>query len=218
MGPESRKLLTEGANLFGIDLTEKAVKAFDLYLNELFKWNRKMNLTAIRSEKEVVLKHFLDSLALVPYLSGISSLLDIGSGAGFPGIPLKMVNLSLEVVLLDSALKKVHFQCHIIRTLKLQGIQAIHGRVQDKGILEKLAGRFDAGIARAFSNLKTLLRFGAPYLRSGGLLIAMKGVSFQKELEDLAPTAISPCRLIKRVDYDLPFSSYRRSLLLFEKE
>src|SRR4030042_5013646 len=97
-----------------------------------------MNLTAIRSEKGIVLKHFLDSLSVFPLLLKISSLLDIGSGAGFPGIPLKMIAPALEVTLIDSVQKKVDFQRHIIRTLHLKGIEAIHGRVQDQEVVQRL--------------------------------------------------------------------------------
>ena len=122
MERENRNLLVEGVKAFGIDLDEKKVGAFDLYLRELLKWNQKINLTAIRSEKGIVVKHFLDSLSAYPYLSKPSSLLDIGSGAGFPGIPLKMVEPFLEVTLIDSVRKKVDFQKHIIRTLGLKGI------------------------------------------------------------------------------------------------
>jgi 16S rRNA (guanine527-N7)-methyltransferase len=141
METENRNLLVGGAKAFGIDLVEKSVEAFDLYLRELLKWNEKMNLTAIRSEKGIILKHFLDSLSVFPHLPKISSLLDIGSGAGFPGIPLKMIQPPLEITLIDSVRKKVDFQNHVIRTLGLKGIEAIHGRVQDREILEGLGGR-----------------------------------------------------------------------------
>lgn len=213
MEPENKKLLIQGAKTLGIDLGERTVEAFDLYLRELLKWNRKINLTAIRSEKEIVVKHFIDSLAVVPHLSKVTSLLDIGSGAGFPGVPLKMIQPTLEVTLLDSVLKKVDFQSHIIRTLELKGIIAIHGRAQDKEILERLAGRFDGVIARAFSDLEHLLWISFPFLKKGGLLIAMKG----REREDLSLIEKPPYQLQKMVQYSLPFSSIKRSLLLFEK-
>ena len=138
MERESKNLLMEGASVFGIHLNEKHMEAFDLYLRELLKWNQKINLTAIRSEKGIVLKHFVDSLSAYPHLSKPSSLLDVGSGAGFPGIPLRMADPSLEVTLIDSVRKKVDFQRHLIRTLGLKGIEAIHGRVQDKEVLQSM--------------------------------------------------------------------------------
>src|SRR4030043_49926 len=107
METANKDLLIEGAKVFGIHLDEKAVETFDLYLQELLKWNQKINLTAIRSEKGIVLKHFLDSLSAHPYLLEHSSALDFGSGAGFPGIPLKIIQPAFEMTLIDSVRKKV---------------------------------------------------------------------------------------------------------------
>ncbi|MCX8117361.1 MAG: 16S rRNA (guanine(527)-N(7))-methyltransferase RsmG [Desulfobacterota bacterium] len=218
MEARNRILLIKGAKAFGIVLTERSVEAFDLYLRELLKWNRKMNLTAIRSEKEIVVKHFIDSLAVVPHLSGATALLDIGSGAGFPGLPIKMVMPDLEVVLLESVQKKVHFQSHVIRILRLQGVKAIHGRAQDEEVLGYWEGRFDAVVARAFSDLKTLLRLGNPFLKSKGLLIALKGPAFKRELTSLSSPEVFPLRLDRRVDYTLPFTTLHRTLLLFRRD
>ena len=217
METEKRNLLVEGAKAFGIDLAEQTVEAFDLYLRELLKWNEKMNLTAIRSEKGIVLKHFLDSLSVFPLLLKISSLLDIGSGAGFPGIPLKMIQPSLEVTLIDSVRKKIDFQSHIIRTLGLKGIAAIHGRIQDRKILESLGSRFDGTIARAFSDLDALLLLSFPFLKKGGILLAMKGEGAGEELKRLPLSTRNRYRWIKTATFSLPFSSFKRSILLFEK-
>jgi len=217
METENRRLLIEGAKAFGIDLFEKTMEAFDLYLRDLLKWNEKMNLTAIRSEKGIVLKHFLDSLSVYPHLNRIFSLLDVGSGAGFPGIPLKMVQPSLEVTLIDSVRKKIDFQSHIIRTLGLKGIGAIHGRIQDRKILESLGGRFDGAIARAFSDLDTLLLLSFPFLKKGGILLAMKGEGAGEELKRLPLSTRNRYRWINTATFSLPFSSFKRSILLFEK-
>jgi len=217
METDNRRLFMEGTKAFGINLSERTVEAFDLYLRELLKWNTKINLTAIRSEKGIVLKHFLDSLSVFLHLPNISSLLDIGSGAGFPGIPLKMIQPSLEVTLIDSVRKKVDFQRHIIRTLGLKGIEAIHGRVQDKQILQALGGRFDGTIARAFSDLDTLLLLSFPFLKKGGILLAMKGEGGGEELKRLPLSTRNRYRWIKTATFSLPFSSIKRSILLFEK-
>jgi len=218
MEAENKNLLVEGAKTFGIHLDEKTAEAFDLYLKELLKWNQKINLTAIRTEKGIVLKHFLDSLSVFPYLSNIPTLLDIGSGAGFPGIPLKMVEPSLEVTLIDSVRKKVDFQRHIIRRLGLKGIEAIHSRVQDKEILKGLEGRFDIVMSRAFSDLQTFLVLSFPLLRKGGIVLAMKGRVDRKEMRLLPAMEEARYRLQKTVPFSLPFSSLKRSILLFEKQ
>src|SRR4030042_400786 len=115
MEPENREILLRGAKAFGIDLAEGITQAFDIYLRELLKWNQKINLTGIRTEKGIVIKHFLDSLSVCSHIPGHATLLDVGSGAGFPGIPLKMVQRSLQVTLIDSVRKKVDFQKHIVR-------------------------------------------------------------------------------------------------------
>jgi 16S rRNA (guanine527-N7)-methyltransferase len=218
MEAENKNLLMEGAKTFGIHLDKKTAEAFDLYLKELLKWNQKINLTAIRTEKGIVLKHFLDSLSVFPYFSNISTLLDIGSGAGFPGIPLKMVEPSLEVTLIDSVRKKVDFQRHIIRRLGLKGIEAIHGRVQDKEILKGLEGQFDIVMSRAFSDLQTFLVLSFPLLRKGGIVLAMKGRVDRKEMQLLPTMEEARYRLQKTVPFSLPFSSLKRSILLFGKQ
>jgi len=217
MEVENRKFLTEGAKLFGIPLDEKGVEAFDLYLKELLKWNQKINLTAIRTEKGIVIKHFLDSLSVYPHLPQPFSLLDIGSGAGFPGIPLKIVNPSLRITLIDSVRKKVDFQRHIIRMLGLQGGEAIHGRIQDKEILQKMEGRFDIVISRAFSNLPNFLLLCFPFLKGGGIALAMKGERSGEEIQSLSKTEEVGYRLKKTVSFILPFSSFKRTIFLFEK-
>ncbi|HUL22525.1 MAG TPA: 16S rRNA (guanine(527)-N(7))-methyltransferase RsmG [Thermodesulfobacteriota bacterium] len=217
MEAENKDLLIEGAKTFGIDLDEKAIQAFETYLEELLKWNRKINLTAIRSEKGIVLKHFLDSLSVHPYLPHGSGVLDIGSGAGFPGIPLKITHPAIEVTLIDSVRKKVDFQRHIIRVLGLRGTEAIHGRVQDKGILRDFGGRFDIILSRAFSDLRTFLALSLPFLRQEGKVVAMKGGVDDEEMRLPVGTEGTPYRLQRTIPLTLPFSSAKRTILVFEK-
>jgi len=218
MESENKALLIEGAKAFGIHLDQETVDLFNRYLRELLKWNLKINLTAIRTEKGVVLKHFLDSLSVYPHLPAHSSLLDLGSGAGFPGIPLKIVEPSFGITLIDSVLKKVDFQRHIIRILGLKGVLAIHGRVQEKGIAGMMEGRCDVVISRAFSDLKTFLLLGYPSLRKGGLAVAMKGEVNEGELCLASKAEEVRYILRKTVSFSLPFSSFKRTILLFEKQ
>jgi 16S rRNA (guanine527-N7)-methyltransferase len=215
---ENRNLLVEGAETFGIRLNERQVEAFDLYLRELLKWNQKINLTAIHTEKGIILKHFLDSLSALPYLSKTASLLDIGSGAGFPGIPLKIVHPSFEITLIDSVCKKIDFQKHIIRMLGLKGMEVIHGRIQDKETFQSMTGRFDAVISRAFSDLQTLLLLAFPFLKKGGILLAMKGELEKEEICLFSKREERRYRLQRTASFSLPKSSFKRSILLFEKE
>ena len=214
---ENQKLLFEGAKAFGVYLDEKALKAFDIYLKELLKWNQKINLTAIRSEKGIILKHFLDSLSVNPYLPKRAYVLDIGSGAGFPGIPLKIIQPILQMTLIDSVRKKVDFQRHIVRMLGLRGTEALHGRAQDSEIVQSLGGRFDITLSRAFSDLRTFLVLSFPFLKGGGTAIAMKGEPDDKEIGLLAEADETPYRLKRAIKLALPFGHFKRTILLFEK-
>jgi 16S rRNA (guanine527-N7)-methyltransferase len=218
MEPGNREMLLRGAEAFGIDLAEGTMQAFDIYLRELFKWNQKINLTAIRTEKGVVIKHFLDSLSVCPYIPGHTSLIDVGSGAGFPGIPLKIIQSSLQVTLIDSVRKKVDFQKHMIRLLGLRGIEAVHGRVQEEEVVELMVERFDMTISRAFSDTATFLHLCHPLLKRGGMAIAMKGKTTKEEVQRLSKEERPRYRLRKHISFDLPFSNFERTILLFEKQ
>lgn len=218
MEAANQHLLIEGAKTFGIHLDEIAVGAFDLYLHELLKWNQKINLTAIRTEKGIVLKHFLDSLSAHLYLPKHPTILDIGSGAGFPGIPLKIIQPISEMTLIDSVRKKVDFQKHIIRMLGLKGMETIHGRVQDKEICQILGGCFDVVLSRAFSDLQTFLVLSLPFLKPRGCAIAMRGNMEDSEIRCLNETKGLHYRLREVSHFTLPFSTFKRTILLFEKE
>lgn len=218
MEAENGEILVEGAKAFGVHLNEEAIGAFDLFLKELIKWNRKINLTAIRTEKDVVTKHFIDSLSVHPYLRGACSLLDLGSGAGFPGIPLKIADPALEVVLIDSVQKKVDFERHAIRTLGLKEIEAIHGRIEDREILRRWEHRFDGVVSRALTDLRVFLRLSGPFLKKGGIALAMKGVPEEEEIRSLSEEEKTGYRLREKATFDLPFTSQKRTVLLFEKQ
>lgn len=210
-------LLVEGAKLFGIGLSEDSIYSFEVFLNELLRWNQKINLTAIRSEKEIVLKHFMDSFSVAPYIPGNSTLLDIGSGAGFPGIPLKIIRPNLLTTLIDSVRKKVDFQRHLIRLLDLKGIEAIHGHVGEQEIYQRLREKFDFTISRAFSDLKTLLNLSSPFLKKEGIVIAMKGRLNTEVTKLPLETEELPYRLKEKVSLILPFTAYHRTILFFAK-
>jgi len=218
MEPENKNLLIEGSKAFDLSLDEEKVEAFDLYLKELLKWNERINLTAIRSEKEIIVKHFLDSLSVYPYLPESSALLDVGSGAGFPGIPLIMADPSFRVTLIDSVQKKVAFQKHIIRTLGLKEIEAIHGRIQDKEILFKYREYFDVVISRAFSDLQTFLSLSRPFLKKGGMALAMKGRLTGEEVYLPSEEERTTYKRRGSHTFFLPFSQFKRSILVFEKQ
>lgn len=208
------EILYKGANEINVSLTPKEIELFKTYLIELKRWGSKINITAIRDDLEIVIKHFIDSLSPLKYIPQDSSLLDIGSGGGFPGIPLKIANPSLDITLLDSTMKKVNFQKHIIRLLHLDKIKAAHGRAEDKDVHGKIGPGFDVVISRAFSGLGKFLAIGEPYLKRDGILIAMRGREAKRELaENEEALANLRLRLVNIVEFNLPYLNDKRSLI-----
>lgn len=180
------KMLVDGAAELGVSLDARGVAAFMTYLRELRAWNKKINLTAIVEPAEIVVRHFLDSLTVCRFLSGAERILDIGSGGGFPGLPIKIAMPATDVVLMDTVTKKVYFIRHMIRTLGLNsvgGVEAVAARVEDPSVVKKYGATFDCVVSRAFSELKNFIAVGLPYLKPGGRLIAMKGPAYAVELE-----------------------------------
>lgn len=215
-------LLKEGAGRLGIVLDESEIELFLRYLEELKEWNRRINLTSIKDDKGIVIRHFLDSLTLVSMVRPFKTLLDIGSGAGFPGIPLKIALPSLKVTLLETTGKKVFFMRHVIRTLELKDIEAVHGRAEDAHIQERL-GAFDVVTSRAWGGLNRFLEVATPYVKQGGLLLAMKGPKGVEELKRLkgsgaiAGFGLESLEFASLQEVKLPFSEVTTVILVFKR-
>ncbi len=210
-------VLLRGAGELGVDLSKEKVEAFKFFLEELMRWNRKMNLTSIRSPFDIVVKHFLDSLAVSPYLSQGSSLVDIGSGAGFPCIVLKISDPGLKVTSIDSSQKKLSFQRHLIRQLSLEGVDTVHAHLPDPGVQDKFNESFDYALSRAFGSLETLLRIGRSFIKDAGIVIAMKGKMGAREALKANNIARLNMRLQRVISFTLPFIDARRTLLFFAR-
>ena len=207
--------LWKGARVLGVTLTEEKVKAFEFFLQELMRWNQKMNLTSIKGPFEILVKHFLDSLAVSPHLIPGSSLLDVGSGAGFPCIVLKIYDPSLRVTSIDSSGKKLSFQRHLIRQLRLEDIDAVHAHLPDPQFVGKFNKSFDYAISRAFGSLGTLLRIARPCIKDTGIIVAMKGkMGVRDALNNNTATRLN-MRLQRAVSFTLPFTDASRTLLFF---
>lgn len=209
------KELTEGASALGIALDEIAVKNFMLYLNELKRWGSKMNLTGRADGHEIINRHFLDSLTLLPTLRALKceKILDMGSGAGFPGLVLKIAAPKLEITLMDSREKRVFFLRHIIRSLNLsEGISTIKSRAED--IPTGYASNFDCVTSRAFSHLSSFLPLAMPYLQEYGYIIAMKGPTAQEELKGLDTNGLGEANLVQA---SLPGSRRETLLMVFKR-
>jgi len=215
-------LIIEGARSLDIKLDYDQTEKFAIHARELIHWNKTFNLTAITDPVEVALKHFLDSLPALHYIPSDAALLDIGTGGGFPGLPLKICMPSLSAALIDASRKKVNFLKHVIRTLKLNNVTARHVRAEDLTAENLPAHRFDVIISRAFSSLNHFLKLALPLLAEHGTVMALKGEVDQDELESLQERGTGKARInmqagryvVQVKKFRLPFIHAARSLIL----
>jgi len=221
---EWKEIIVDGARGLGIDVQPGQANQFATHASILKEWNQKINLTAIDSPTDMAIKHFLDSIVPFSYITPGSRLLDVGSGAGFPGIPLKIMLPSLNVTLVDATRKKVSFLTHVIQQLHLSDISAIHSRVEN--LRRDREGEFDMIVCRAFSSLNSFVEKSLPLLASDGLLIAFKGKNIEPDLmqvptfQEVGKTFFVPGnkpnrRLqMKFIHFNLPFLDLSRTLIL----
>jgi 16S rRNA (guanine527-N7)-methyltransferase len=219
--PEWSHLLIDGAAALGVTLQPDHARLFARHAAELLKWNAVTNLTAITQPEAVALNHFLDSLAPARFIAPRSALLDVGTGGGFPGMPLHIAIGGLQTVLLDAVRKKVSFLRHVIRELALSGIEARHQRVEDLGRRVDYRHSFDVVTSRAFSALAPFLRAAWPLLRPGGCVIMLKGHVPAEEMDALRDIAsgvgLDAGMAVERVGYSLPGMKHERSLLIVRR-
>lgn len=179
------RTLSEGAAAIGVRLGPAELESFLIYHREILLWNRRINLVSDRSAQEIVVRHFLDSLTPAPFLDHPEgALIDLGSGGGFPGIPLGIALPGLHLSLVEASRKKSSFLSHIVRTLRLDRACVIRERVEELTARESLRGRFDTLISRAAFKLPELIRTASFFLKPGGQLVAMKGADPQQETEE----------------------------------
>ena len=215
-----RNLFVEGLHRLNIELTEQQWEQFERYRQELLDWNKRVNLTAIKDPEEVLIRHFLDSLSLLmAYDRPQTRLLDIGAGAGFPGLPLKIVRPQWEVMLLEATGKKVTFLEHIIETLQLKNVVAVHGRAEELAHKSEYRAKFDVVTARAVASLPMLLEYAAPYCRVGGEIILLKKGEIAEELEQGKRAAKQLGAALKAdIVVNLPGLDDGRHLLVWEQQ
>lgn len=214
------EILKTGIENFGLEATEEKLQNLKKYREILVEWNKVMNLTGIEEEREVYIKHFLDSISAVTnnYINDDISLIDVGTGAGFPGMPLKICLDNLKLTLLDSLNKRINFLNDVKEKIKLENMEAIHSRAEEFCQNKKYREKFDIAVSRAVANLSVLAEYLLPAVKVGGQVICMKGSQVEEELNDAKFALKELGGKIKSVDeFCLPGTDMKRNVIIVEK-
>lgn len=213
-----KELMCSYGKQIDIEFNDKQLEQFYEYMNLLLEWNEKINLTAIVEPEDVILKHFIDSLTINKYIEKNKTIADVGTGAGFPGIPLKIYRPDLKVVLVDSLNKRINFLNDVIAKLDLKDISTVHSRIEDFGKDKKYRESFDYVTARAVANLTTLSEYLIPISKVNGMCICMKGNEVEGEIRDSEKAINLLGGKIEKVDsFNLPGSDIYRNVIIIDK-
>lgn len=181
---EFKRNFTEEAEKINVKLDDQMLEQFYNYMNGIIEWNDKVNVTAITDEKTFIVKHFIDSLTVNRFVEDKKSVIDIGTGAGFPGVPLKILNPSLKVTLIDSVNKKLNVIRDLAEKINLQKLEILHTRAEDLANKIEYREKYNIATTRAVSNFSTIVEYMLPFVKVGGYAICMKGPNYKEELED----------------------------------
>lgn len=200
------------------ELTREMLQQFENYTKLLLEWNEKINLTAITEEDDIILKHFVDSLTILEYVEQGKTLVDVGTGAGFPGVPLKIARKDVKVTLVDSLNKRIKFLDDVIAQIKLEDIQTLHFRAEEFGQNKKYRESFNIATSRAVANLSTLVEYLLPLVKVGGICICMKGSEIKEELENSKKAIeILGGKIENQIEFVLPESDIKRNIIIIRK-
>lgn len=215
-----QEYLKDAAEQFGVVLTEKMIRQFDLYFQLLVEWNEKINLTAITEPKEVAIKHMIDSLSCWDdrYFPPGAAVIDVGTGAGFPGIPLKIFRPDIRLTLLDSLNKRIKFLQEVTDKLGLYQVQCVHLRAEEGARQPLLREKFDVAVSRAVARLSVLAEYCMPFVKVDGYFVALKGMKYQEEVSEGANAVkVLGGSSIRSVSVRLPYIEDKRAVLYIRK-
>ena len=217
MKRELSDLLFSASAGVGVTVGEGAAVKLFAFMDELLRWNRKVNLTAITAHRDVVLKHLVDSVSVIPFLPERGRIVDLGSGGGFPAIVVGILRPDLQVVSVDSVQKKISFQNHVVRLLGLANVSPIHTRAEALG--ETSPESFDAAVSRAFAALPLFVRLAKPLVRKGGAIVGMKGKEGRAEAEAVQDVLADEGVAVNRiVEFELPVAGDSRTIVIMKRE
>ena len=209
--------LKEISKKINIDLNENQINQFNKYMELLLEWNEKINLTAITEKDDIILKHFIDSMTVLEYIEENSNIVDVGTGAGFPGIPISIVK-NANITLIDSLNKRINFLNDVICKLDLNNIKAIHSRAEDFGQNTDYREIYDISVSRAVANLSILVEYMHPLVKKGGKCICMKGTDIKEEVKN-AEFAINELggKIEDIKEFCLPDTDMKRNIIIIRK-
>ena len=215
---EFKELMKENLKKLNLELSELQLEQFYNYMDILIEWNKFMNLTGITEPEEVITKHFIDSLTVLDKIDKNASIIDVGTGAGFPGIPIKIAFPETKVVLLDSLNKRIKFLDEVIEKLELKEIETIHGRAEEYGRNKNHREKYDVAIARAVAPLNILLEYLMPFAKINGKCLCMKGSSSEEEIiNSKNAIKILGGEILKTEDFYIPNTDIKRRIVQVNK-
>ena len=210
--------LLEKTDTLGVRFSVEQMEQFYKYMNLLIEWNKKINLTAITDPNEIILKHFIDSITILKYIKDDSTVVDVGTGAGFPGIPLSIMNPTLKITLVDSLNKRLTFLQEVINELNLKNVELVHARAEEFGQNKKYREKFDIATSRAVANLSTLSEYLLPLVKVDGIAISMKAGNASQEIEDAKKAIKTLGGKINNInEFNLPQSDIGRTIIIIDK-
>lgn len=213
-------ILKKEAKNRNIELTDKALERFELYKNLMLEWNEKMNLTAITDEYQIIMKHFIDCLEITKYMSGNEKVIDVGTGAGFPGIVIAIYFENINITLLDSLNKRLIFLEEVVKNLNLKNVNIVHARAEEFAHKDEYRNKYDLVVSRAVANLSNLLEYDVGYLKLNGKLLLLKGDNVNDEINTSKNTFnVLGCKIqnIYDYEYDVNGEIFNRKVLEIKK-